>query len=152
MKCYNHPEIEAVATCSECGKAICGLCSVDVAGKVVCQTCLASGRARSTATGAPRSGPDRMSNPLAVISVVVGVLGLLGCVCGGGIGGIIMGLPAAILGWIARKQIIENPDQADALPLANVGMYLGAAEAGVGIVLLLVLGGITGLAWISELF
>ncbi len=39
MKCYNHPEIEALGVCSSCGKAVCEDCVIDADGKLICNQC-----------------------------------------------------------------------------------------------------------------
>jgi len=39
MKCYVHPDVEAIGTCTGCGKAICPTCSMEVGGKLVCKPC-----------------------------------------------------------------------------------------------------------------
>ena len=39
MKCYVHPDIEAVGTCMNCGRAVCSDCSLDIAGKMTCKAC-----------------------------------------------------------------------------------------------------------------
>ena len=37
MKCYNHPERDAVGVCVGCGKAaVCKECAVEVDGKIYC--------------------------------------------------------------------------------------------------------------------
>lgn len=40
MKCFNHPDIEAVGVCSSCGKAICANCSMVIDNKVTCKACV----------------------------------------------------------------------------------------------------------------
>ena len=40
MKCRNHPERDAVATCVECGNFICEDCRTEYKGKNVCKICL----------------------------------------------------------------------------------------------------------------
>ena len=37
MKCYNHPERDAVAICKSCGKAICHECAKESENGVACQ-------------------------------------------------------------------------------------------------------------------
>lgn len=39
MKCYVHPEVEAVGTCTNCGRAVCSDCAMDIAGKMTCKAC-----------------------------------------------------------------------------------------------------------------
>ena len=41
MKCYYHPDREAVAVCSVCGKPLCAECAHEYKGKVYCKECLA---------------------------------------------------------------------------------------------------------------
>ena len=145
MKCYVHPEAEAVATCTECGRAACEICAVDVGGRLFCQQCLAA----DTFTTGPAT-ERAPTNPLAIISLALGILGLVGCCCGGSVGGLIFGVPAAITGWIARKQILEGdlPDQA--LTLAMVGLVLGIGESVVSIVLLALGASFWSLSFLTE--
>jgi uncharacterized membrane protein (UPF0136 family) len=146
MKCYYHPEVEAVASCTTCGKAICQQCAVNVSGKYQCQQCLSTGMA-------PRGEikEAKPTNPLSIISLILGIVGLMGCLCGGSIGGILFGLPAGITGWIARKQHLESPEEQQGLPLATTGLVLGIAEVVISILVLLLFGSVYGLAFLSEL-
>lgn len=41
MKCYVHPETDAVGTCVRCGKFICETCNTELAGKNCCKKCIA---------------------------------------------------------------------------------------------------------------
>jgi len=136
MKCYYHPEADAVATCTNCGKAVCQSCAVNVAGKIVCQQCLAS---VTTARG--QAVESVSTNPLAIVSLVLGILGLLGCTCGGTIGAIIFGVPAGVTGWIARNQLLQGEQNQQGLQIATVGLILGIAELILGIAVLVLIGG-----------
>ena len=40
MKCTNHPEVEAVDVCAECGKTLCGACVMRVGNSAWCGDCL----------------------------------------------------------------------------------------------------------------
>jgi fatty acid desaturase len=40
MKCYIHPDVDAVGTCAICGKSVCSSCAVDFNGKVTCKSCV----------------------------------------------------------------------------------------------------------------
>lgn len=40
MECHNHPDREAMANCSVCGKAICQDCSMEIAGNIYCKDCV----------------------------------------------------------------------------------------------------------------
>ena len=42
MKCYYHPDRDAVGTCSQCGKACCHECIEDIGGALLCKDCMAS--------------------------------------------------------------------------------------------------------------
>lgn len=64
MKCYIHPSIDATQTCSECGKAICDACSMEINGKVYCRSCTEKlAGARSPAQVTPQA-PPVVQNPL----------------------------------------------------------------------------------------
>ncbi len=41
--CYDHPAKRAAAACSQCGRFVCQLCSVEFANGVWCPSCVASG-------------------------------------------------------------------------------------------------------------
>jgi len=69
MKCYVHPDVESVGTCTSCGRAICSECAIDVQGKLVCRDCLA---AREVTTR--KYDP----NTAFLIELVGGFFGLLG--------------------------------------------------------------------------
>ena len=145
MKCHSHPEIDAVATCANCGKAICQSCSVDVSGKTYCQQCLASKPIKPASSATP-------TNPLAIVSLILGILGLGGCFCAGGIGGFILGIPAAIVGWIARKQILESETEQQGMPLAMAGLILGSILVILSIIVFIFAGSLVGLSMFSESF
>jgi len=40
MKCYKHPEEDAVGICSKCGRGICTQCAEISNGKLICKDCL----------------------------------------------------------------------------------------------------------------
>ena len=39
MKCSIHPNVDAVGTCTKCGKMMCQSCSKEIDGKLVCSQC-----------------------------------------------------------------------------------------------------------------
>jgi hypothetical protein len=114
MKCYYHPETDAVAACTNCGKAICQSCSINVTGRLICQTCLASGSA--TRYPAQSIQPARSTNTLAIVSLVLGIMGLCGS--------FLFSVPAWITGHMALKQFTENPNQ-EGQGMAKAGRILG---------------------------
>jgi hypothetical protein len=146
MKCFYHPDVDAVATCSNCGRAICQADVVEVAGRIVCQQCLATGKVSNIRAATP----VKPTNTLAMVSIGVAVFGLITCFCFG-VFGSAFGFIAAITGFLARKQILEAPESQEGLPLATIGMVLGICEAALGIIGFLCLGGIYGTEFLSML-
>jgi hypothetical protein len=41
--CYNHPQNKAVVICADCGRFLCALCDVEIAGKHSCPDCIERG-------------------------------------------------------------------------------------------------------------
>jgi hypothetical protein len=120
MNCYYHADVDAVSTCSNCGKALCQNCSVDVTGRIICQQCLSSGnitriQPQPTQFSQPLQ-PSKPYNILAMVSLGLGIFGLCGPY--------LFSVPAWITGYFARKQITENPAQ-EGMQLATAGMWLG---------------------------
>jgi len=61
MKCAQHPEVDSIGFCRQCGKALCAACRRDVRGVIYCEDCLAAtilpaGGAGGAAPGAPNPG------------------------------------------------------------------------------------------------
>lgn len=112
MNCYNHAGTEAIGICKVCGKAICQLCAVDVSGGLTCQHCLATGKV-PIAYQNPNVKP---TNVLAIISLVLGILGLCGSLP--------FSIVAWVLGHIALKQILEDPNQ-EGMQYAKIGKTMG---------------------------
>ena len=42
--CFDHPGKRAVAACSQCGRYVCALCSVELKNETWCPTCVATGK------------------------------------------------------------------------------------------------------------
>ena len=70
MKCYVHPDTDSAGLCTNCGRAICEQCCVDVEGRLVCRQCLAS----EVGPLSQRTNP----NNAFLIEFVAGFFGLLG--------------------------------------------------------------------------
>ena len=71
MNCHYHPDVAAIGTCTNCGKAICDQDAIDVRGKLVCRTCISEGRIQRTES---RYDP----NTIFLVELVGGFFGLLG--------------------------------------------------------------------------
>jgi len=46
--CFDHPSSRAVGTCAQCGRFVCQLCVVDLAGKSYCPSCTAAGLSKAS--------------------------------------------------------------------------------------------------------
>lgn len=71
MNCQIHPKIEAVGTCTSCGRPVCRDCVVEIRDKFVCRECISSGKAT------PRV-QDKDPNTAFLIELIGGFFGLLG--------------------------------------------------------------------------
>jgi hypothetical protein len=138
MNCYRHPEVSAVGTCVNCGKAVCAECATTVAGRLFCPEC------------APAAATPQVTktNGLAIASLVLGIISvplvfLQGC-------GVIFGIAALITGLIARGQIKASAGAQTGSGMALAGIILGVIVgvlvgcAVVTIAILLLLGPVTG--------
>lgn len=148
MHCYVHPDREAVATCTSCGRAVCDQCSIEVSGKIVCRNCISEGRVPSSVSLVSTS----TTNPLAAASLILGILGLCAFCPGGFIGSLLFEIPAAATGYIARRQILEKGEGDQGLPLATAGMILGVTAIVLSVAIFILIGGVAGLALIADLF
>lgn len=69
MECYVHPNVDAIGTCTSCGRGICSDCAVEVRGKLMCRDCLAAGKATTREVD---------PNTAFLIELIGGFFGLLG--------------------------------------------------------------------------
>lgn len=88
--------------------------------------------------GQPSAGAQRSANGLAITSLVLGIVGIVGSCLTGAIA-LVLGILAIIFGAIALKQIRDRGQSGRGLALA--GLILGIVVAGWGLLALLVLGG-----------
>jgi Domain of unknown function (DUF5668) len=77
MKCYHHPEADAVRECRLCGHPLCGQCSVEVQQGVYCRDCLESRLQNPPASASPVTPPDRKSPKVAGWLSIIPGLGLV---------------------------------------------------------------------------
>lgn len=76
------------------------------------------------------------SNNLSIASIVLGILGLCGFLCGGCIGASLFGLPAVITGILALTQIKQESVHGRTgsnKTLAWIGLIAGGAEIVLGV-------------------
>ncbi len=73
MKCANHPDVDSIAFCGYCGRALCGSCRHEVRGTSYCEACLA---ARLQSSGLPPilgSGPGPSPGVALALGFIPGV-------------------------------------------------------------------------------
>jgi len=111
MKCANHPLVDSVAFCGQCGRPLCGDCKHDVRGMSYCENCLA---VRLQGPGLPPLyGPSGGPNP----GVALG-LGFIP-----GVGAIYNGqIVKAIIQVMIFASLIAMSDRAERMgPLFGLG-------------------------------
>ena len=73
----------------------------------------------------------RPTSPKALVALVLGILSVVACT-------FLTGIPAVLLGWMARREIARSDGRLDGSPAATVGMVLGLVGTVLGVVLLAV--------------
>lgn len=74
---------------------------------------------------------EGQNKTLAIVSLVLGILGFLCC------GNMLFGIPAIIIGFMARSKEAENPNAYGGGTLALVGMILGGVSIVLGIIMII---------------
>ncbi len=73
--CFNHPERQALSVCDNCGRLLCGVCSIAFNERTLCAACLHREQAQAERDGkgfnARRSRFDQMALTAIVVSVFV---------------------------------------------------------------------------------
>jgi len=80
MKCWVHPEEDAVAFCKTCGKGVCQDCLVVFGGDNYCKTCIESGRVVAVVPSPEPTVAESVPVPKARPSRAFFVVGGVGCV------------------------------------------------------------------------
>lgn len=83
MKCYTHPDKDAVAVCSVCGQGICEPCSVKIGGKFYCKqdadrlfgTVPITPEARPAQAPVPITPEARVSSAWYLLPFFLGIIG-----------------------------------------------------------------------------
>src|SRR4051794_9668325 len=71
--CFDHPGKRAVAACSQCGRYVCSLCSVDFGAEVWCPSCVTAraGRAQAANLETSRTLYDSIALTLPLASLIM---------------------------------------------------------------------------------
>jgi cell wall-active antibiotic response 4TMS protein YvqF len=80
MKCATHSEVDSVAFCGQCGRALCAECKHDVKGMVYCENCLAA-RMQMGSSLPPLLGPG--GGPQPGIALLLGFIPGVGAIYNG---------------------------------------------------------------------
>jgi hypothetical protein len=120
--CFFHPAKKAIVPCDRCGRFLCGLCDLPVAGEHVCPTCLANVQKLEGVTGI---GRPRIRWDIVVWSLVL--LPLVACTLFSPITGLVS---AGVAIWGLRSPPSRvNRSHA----WLTAGLIAGLLEAGGGI-------------------
>jgi len=111
MKCVNHPSVDSVAFCGQCGRPLCGECKHEVRGMAYCESCLA---ARLQGPGLPPLyGPTGGPNP--GVALALGFIPGVGAIYNGQV-------VKAIVQVLIFASLIAMADRADSTgPLFGLG-------------------------------
>jgi len=80
MKCAQHPEVDSVGYCRQCGKGLCGDCRRDVKGVLYCEDCLA---ANVLPAGAPAAAALPPGAPNPGLALALGFIPGVGAIYNG---------------------------------------------------------------------
>jgi hypothetical protein len=120
MKCFYHPEQDAVGMCPQCGKAACRDCLKEVGGGILCKGCISqrlkSVEAENQAVFADRQATiERAKRRLRVAKIVFVAFFVLGML---------------LTGAMVLQSIFSNDPQAPGFFTAIFGGALGSAMVG----------------------
>jgi len=96
MKCYIHPERDAVGVCVMCGHGVCEACSIVLNGKTYCKQCMEKIVTKSTGEAAPRAASITIAS---IFLYIFGALGIIGSLFALAIGGAIGSISSSIAGF-----------------------------------------------------
>ena len=71
--CFDHPGKKAIAACSQCGRFVCNLCSVEFGKEIWCPSCVTAGagRARSANRETARTLYDSIAFTMPLVSLIL---------------------------------------------------------------------------------
>jgi hypothetical protein len=124
MKCYVHPNEDAVAICKNCGKGVCSDCAIEIRGTAYCKTCVESNLVPTT----PRVIQTAMTPSGGILSLTHSMMGV--------VGGIMAGLAALMFIFTGGLVLLwwrSNPLDMNLVSLADfVILGAGLLIAGIG--------------------
>lgn len=78
MKCFGHPEIDALGICKSCGKGLCGICFVDTGLGLACNGSCQKIVTTVTAQTAEFRGQSLIEATLCFLGSIVAIVGGIG--------------------------------------------------------------------------
>ncbi|MBC8102507.1 MAG: hypothetical protein H7Z41_07945 [Cytophagales bacterium] len=128
--CAVHPDRPSAGDCAECGQPACLGCQMTVAGKTVCQSCVAAIRARvagemnaSTVTGEPPPAPVLLQSQMSAPTLIPLTSTALGI--GNVLGGLGLGFLAGIVSTAAWMAFFNQWNFNIAFFAIGVGWLIG---------------------------
>ena len=82
MNCAYHADVQSVAFCVTCGRALCEACKRDVQGSIYCETCLAE-RMRGVSAGRPAIPPSSVGGESPGAAFALGLIPGVGAIYNG---------------------------------------------------------------------
>ena len=82
LKCWVHPDIDAIGVCKSCGKGVCKECALTIRNETYCKTCVEAsevsvGKLKPVKPVVGRSGSITVASILFFIFGVVGFIGAI---------------------------------------------------------------------------
>jgi len=110
VKCYAHPEKEAVGVCRECGKGICEACAVEVSGRLYCRACIGKVKVEERRVAKPERAT--VITVASILFFVFGALGIASSILLISLGTLLSSLPGThplwsmVRGWLSLSASI----------------------------------------------
>jgi hypothetical protein len=73
LKCYRHPNVDAVGVCSQCGRGVCTACAMSVKGRLYCKADVERLVSREGEEAKPVSKRHRAITLAAIFFILLGV-------------------------------------------------------------------------------
>lgn len=118
MECAHHPGVSAIGVCTNCGRAMCGDCRMEIGGRLLCRTCVSMGAGLPKRPAGASAGPSAT----AITAFVLSVTGLFIC---------LTGIPGFVLGLAELKKINRGESPMEGRGFALAAAIIGGIIAGV---------------------